>query len=278
MATEIKAPARPQLHATALNMQCGEAFRRRYIEREIIPPGVAIIVGIATDRAVSKNLEHKRDTSELLPVEEVADAARDLLNETWESGTVKLDQEEVEAGLKAVRGQAVDKTVRLSVLHATAKAPEIEPTHVQRKWSIELPGYPMDLVGTIDVQEGARAIRDTKTTAKSPPADAAERSLQLTAYALASKVIDGAAPDKVALDYLIDTKTPQAKTLEATRGPEDYRALLARVETVTLAIERGVFMPVTPDHWACSIKWCGYAPSCRFFVNKPKQFSSNGEV
>lgn len=278
VASALQTAKRPQLHTTALNMACGEAFRRRYIEGEIIPPGIAIVVGIATDRAVSKNLEHKRDTRELLPVEAVADSARDSLNNVWDSSAVKLEPEELEIGLKAAKGQAVDKAVRLSVLHATDKAPEIEPTHIQRKWSLELPGYPMDLVGTIDIQEGSHSIRDTKTTAKSPPAEAAEKSLQLTAYSLAVRVIDGAAPERVALDYLIDTKTPQAKTLEATRGAADYKALLARVETLTLAIERGVFLPVSPDHWQCSIKWCGYAPSCRFFVNRPKQFAMSGRL
>jgi hypothetical protein len=260
---------RPQLHATGLNMACGEAFRRRYIEGEIIPPGVAAIVGIATDRAVSRNLEHKRETHELLPVEEVADVARDSLSDAWDRGGVRLEPEEVETGIPAVKGQAADKTVRLSVLHATATAPSIEPTHIQRQWAIEIPGYPFDLVGTLDIQEGGAAVRDTKTTAKTPPADTAEKSLQLSAYSLAVKVLDGNPPEKVKLDYLVDNKTPKAVTLEATRTDEDYRALLARIETVSLAIERGVFVPVSPDHWACSERFCGYARTCRYFIRRP---------
>lgn len=262
--------ARPQLHATALNMQCGEAFRRRYIEGEIIPPGVAAIVGTATDRSVTKNLQQKIDRRELMPIEEVADTARDGLEVAWQGG-VTLDDDEVKAGIKTVKGAAIDKAVRLAVLHAEVKAPEIDPTHVQRSWSLEVPGYPFDLVGTLDIQEGAAAVRDTKTTAKTPAEDIADKSLQLTAYALAVKVLDGAPPEKVALDYLIDTKLPQTKTYESARGPADFAALLARVDTVSLAIERGVFVPVSPDHWACNAKWCGYWRSCKY-VTQPKQF------
>lgn len=266
------ADKRPQLHATALSMQCGEAFRRRYIEGEIIPPGVAAIVGRATDEAVTRNLEHKMRTRELLSIEEIAETARDGLNQEWEKG-VTFQPEEALVGPEKVKGEAVDKAVRLAVLHAKVRAPAIAPTHVQRKWTIELRGYPLDLVGKLDIQEGQETIRDTKTTSKAPATDAAEKSLQLTSYHLAAKVIDGHAPAKVALDFLIDTQSPRAMTLEATRDDDDYRPLLRRIETLTLAIEKGVFLPLNPDHWACSERFCGYARTCKYFVRRPKQFA-----
>lgn len=269
--TSVQKIEKPQLHTTAVNMQCGEAFRRRYLENEIIPPGVAALVGTATDRAVTRNLQSKLDTKTLLTLEEIADTARDGLNQAWESG-VKLDPEEMAAGIKKVKGDATDKAVRLSCLHAKSKAPEIEPTRLQRKWVLELNGYPMDLVGAIDIQE-ARTIRDTKTTGKTPSEDIAHKSLQLTAYALAVAKIDGTAPEKVMLDYLIDNKTPVAKTYQSERGPEDFQIFLNRVEALIIAIEKGVFLPVSPDHWMCNPKWCGYASSCKFYTGKPKQFA-----
>ncbi len=264
--------SKPQLHATSLNMKCLEAFRRRYVEGEIIPPGVAMLVGTATDKSVTRNLGHKIETRKLLTLEEVADTARDGLNQAWEQG-VKLEPEEVEAGIKRIKGEATDKAVRLSLLHAKAKAPTIEATAVQRKWSLELQGFPLDLVGTMDIQEGAAFIRDTKTSGKTPSEDVAARSVQLTAYSLAAWKLDGTAPAKVALDYLIDNKVPVAKTFEATKDENDYRALLARVEVMALALERGVFPPVEPEHWACSAKFCGYFNSCRYAM-RPKQFAA----
>lgn len=268
---KVEKAGKPQLHATAVNMQCGEAFRRRYVENEIIPPGVAAIVGTATDKSVNRNLESKMRDRRLLTQAEISDIARDGLNEAWERG-VKLEPEEAEAGIKVVKGQAVDKAIRLSCLHAKSKAPIIEPIHIQRKWTLELGGYPMDLVGQIDIQE-LGAIRDTKTTGKTPPDDIADKSIQLTAYALAVEKIDGAAPEKVMLDYLIDNKVPVAKTFESTRTAEDYRVFLNRVEALINAIQKGAFLPVSPDHWMCNTKWCGYANTCKFFTGKPKQFA-----
>lgn len=263
---------RPQLHASALNMKCAEAFRRRYMENEVIPPGVAMIVGTATDKSVTKNLAHKINTKELLSIEEVSDAARDGLNDAWQGG-VTLDFEEAAQGVKVVKGGATDKAVRLAVLHAKRKAPALNPTHVQRQWSVELKGFPVDLVGTMDIQEGAESIRDTKTSGKTPSDDVAQRSVQLKAYALAAKVIDGEAPKKVFLDYLIDTQSPSVKSIEHEPGDADFRALLRRVETLCMAMERGVFVPVEPDHWVCSVKWCGYYRTCKY-VRQPKQFAA----
>ncbi len=220
---------KPQLHASALEMKCLEAFRRRYIENEIIPPGVAALVGTATDAGITRNLGNKIKTGQLLPVDECIDTARDALNAAWETG-VRLDDDEAKRGIKIVKGGAIDKAVRLSTLHHKELAPIIQPSHVQRKWALSSPGYPCDIVGAIDIQESAESIRDTKTSENTPRADIAHRSVQLSAYALAVELIDGRPPARVFLDYLIDRKTPQAKPFESVRTEEHFKAVLARVE------------------------------------------------
>lgn len=262
---------RPQLHASALETKCFEAFRRRYIEGEIIPPGVALIVGTGTHRGVEVNLRSKIDTGQLLPLDAVADAARDGVNHAWDQG-VKLDDEEVQKGMKAVKGEAVDKAVRLAKLHAREKAPDLKPTHVERNWSLEIPGYPFDLVGRIDIQEGLVSIRDTKTSAKTPADDVATKSLQLKAYSLAVKQIDGNRPENAFLDYLIDTKIPKAQSFPSEQHDDDFQAVLNRVQTIALAMKTGVFIPVEPTHWCCCARFCGYWGSCRY-VSHPKQFA-----
>jgi hypothetical protein len=270
---------KPQLHVSGLNLlaRCGEAFRRRYVEGEIIPPGVAAVTGTAVDRAVTANLGAKIERGDLLPVEAVADTARDALVATWQQG-VKLTDDEAAEGVARVKGAAVDKAVRLAETHAIATAPALEPTHVQRTFVVELGGYPYDLAGTIDVQEGARAIRDTKTSAKTPPVTIAETSDQLTAYALAVKAIDGTAPARVALDYLIDLKGgPKAVTVESVRDPADFDGFLRRTETAIRVIEAGAFMPAERDHWMCNARFCGYHATCPF-ARRPVQISATGRV
>lgn len=261
------------MHVSALEMKCPEAFRRRYIEREIIPPGVAMVVGTGTHRAIERNLANKVGSGNLLPVDQIKDIARDGVNQAWESG-IRLDDNELQRGIKIVKGEAVDKAVRLSVLHHSELAPVIEPTHVERSWSLELDGYPVNLVGTIDIQEGSASVRDTKTTGKTPAADCADKSLQLKAYSLAVKVIDGVPPQKAYLDYLIDTARPKSQSFETEPTAADFQALLARIENLTVSMEKGVFQPVEPTHWCCCPKWCGFALTCRYYVAKPKQFAA----
>jgi len=265
---------KPQLHYSGLDTlsRCGEQFRRRYIEKDIIPPGVALVVGTATHRSIKKNLSHKLESKVCLPLEQVCDEARDALVSEWDGKGVSLQPEEAIQGVKQVKADAIDKAVRLSRLHATEKAPGLEFTHVERSWVVELKGYPVDLAGQLDIQNGTICVRDTKTAGKSPAASIADESDQLTAYALAVQVLEGKPPAQVALDYLIDNKTPVAKTFTSTRDDSDFRALLHRVENAVVAIEKGVFIPARATDWWCGPKWCGYHGSCKF-AKQPKSIS-----
>jgi hypothetical protein len=270
---------KPQLHASALGMKCLEAFRRRYIEGEVIPPGIALIVGTGTHRAVERNLKSKMERGVLLPDEEVAETARDAVVSAWDAG-VRLDPEEAAKGIKKARAEAVDRAVRLANLHHKQLAPAISPTAVERSWAVSLKGYPVDLVGQIDIQEAAR-IRDTKTSQKSPAPDAASKSLQLIAYSLAVRVLDGAYPQSATLDYLVDSSSgPRSVIVEACFDDRAVRSLLARVEALCRAMEAGIFPPIGPDHWACDPKWCGYAMTCKYYLAAPVSFApaAKGEI
>jgi len=266
---------KPQLHATSIATfsRCGEQFRRRYVEGERQPPGIAAHVGSGVDASVTANLTQKIHDGTLLSEEQVQDLARDGFRRALERDGAMLSDEERELGEEAVAGQAADKAVRLASLHHGELAPTIVPTSVQWPWSLELTDYAFELVGTADVREAGR-IRDTKTSAKSPTADAADKSLQLTAYAMAATVIDGETPE-VTLDYLVDLKTPKTAVLSSTRSEGDFAALLNRVEVIHDAMEAGVFPPADPDSWMCSPKFCGYYKSCRY-VRRPVQIAVKG--
>lgn len=278
MAGELQVPRiqkKPQLHVSGLETlsKCGIQFENIYVKGLREAPGISLLVGKSTHRVVEKDLRHKIEHKTLLSLEEVKDTARDALVNEWNSGEVKLDEEELALGLKAVKDQAVDKAVRLSSLHHTELAPRLNPTHIERQWCVELPNYPMDLAGTLDIQEGAIAVRDTKTSAKSPTKSIADESLQLTAYALAVMVIDRVEISEVKLDYLIDTKIPKQETFSSKRDVDHFNALLARVERAVNVIEKGAFFPARETDWWCGEKYCGFFRSCPY-VRRPKQFSA----
>lgn len=262
--------SRQQLHWSGIEMlsKCGEQFRRRYIEREVVPPGIALHVGTATHGSVRRNMRSKIDTGTLLDVDACEAAAADELNASWQQNGVTLLDEERSKGEKTARGEAVDKAVRLARLHRQKLAPLLQPTHVERAWTLDLTGTNYALAGQIDLQEAA-TIRDTKTAAKSPSSSAAETSDQLTMYALATTVLDGPGVRQVALDTLVDLKTgPKVVTLESVRTPDDYAPLLRRVQTAIVATERGVFVPARQSDWWCSERWCGYWRNCKY-VRRP---------
>jgi hypothetical protein len=264
---------KPRLSITQLNMisKCGEQYRRRYIVGEKRPPAVAMLVGRAVDNTVTQDLTSKKDGNGLLPLDQVMEVARDSLNAEWGRGEVALSDDEVRQGIKAVRGEAVDKSVRLSRLHRIEVAPRIEPTHLQREVVVELPNYSHDLLGYIDIQEGAERVRDTKTSAKTPSADVAHKDDQLTLYALMVKVIDGEIPRELCLDYLVDTKTPKAESFPTERTLEDFEPMLRRVENAISVLEKGAFVPARESDWWCSPRWCGYWNSCPYVKKARRQ-------
>lgn len=256
---------KPQLHQSALTTlsNCGVQYYRRYILGEKIPPAVAMVVGSATHKSIEMNLAAVIRGDAMLPVEQVKDVARDELEGLWKSG-ISLSDEELKEGMKAVKGAAIDTAIALSALHRTDLAPSLMPTAVERKFVLKLDGFPMDLAGQIDIQEGAARIRDTKTAAKSPSQTEADDSLQLTMYGLAAKVIDGIPPAEFALDALVKTKEPKLKTLKTTRTNSDFEMLLRRVERAVKVIESGAFQPAKPTDWICSRRFCGFWNSCEF--------------
>jgi hypothetical protein len=228
-----------------------------------------MVVGIAVDKSASANLTSKKDLKVLLPDEQVRELARDSLVAEWEQG-VRITEEDKDVGLSDSRGDAIDMSVDLASFHGRSVAPLIQPTHVQRLWTLDIEGMPLQLAGTIDIQEGLKSILDTKTSGKSPVKTLADTSLQLTTYALAVLAHDGALPETVGLDYCVRTpKKHECKyvPLRSKRTTEDMAPLLARIAQAERAIRSGIFTPAPADAWWCSSRWCPYHDGqCKYAV------------
>jgi CRISPR/Cas system-associated exonuclease Cas4 (RecB family) len=258
-----------QLHISGMNLlsRCGIAYQKRYQEGIRTPNSVAAAIGTAVDKSVTRNLGQKIADGNLLQAEEVQSIARDALVESWSE--VEATEEDKEEGLDSSRDEAIDKSVDLAGFHHSRLAPILQPTHVQREWTLDIAGIDHQVAGTIDILEGHKAIRDTKTSGKSPMKTLADTSLQLTTYALAINAHDGSIPEKVVLDYLI--RTPKRKEmkliqLESTRTKADFPALLERIAAADRIIKAGSFTPAPSDSWWCSGKFCAYFGQCKFAV------------
>lgn len=265
---------KPIISWSQLNMfnTCGACYEHRYVFGRKIPPGIVMIVGSGVDGGVNANMKNKRDLKKLLPKEQVVDIAVSAFKRKWEEEGVVLDAEEKALGLKRAKGDAEDRTAILTGLHCDTFAKEINPTHVQRKMKVILDGYPRDLLGFIDIQEGLESVRDTKAKAKSMNQADADADDQLTVYAMMTKVVDGAIPKKCCLDVLVSTKVPKRVPLETTRTEEDFKPVIHRVENMIIALEKGVFTPCPESFWKCTPKYCGYHAICKY-TKRPKTVS-----
>ena len=255
---------RPQLHASGMGLltNCGEAWRRRYIEGEVVPPSAALIIGSATHASIDINLSNKIENGELLDVGAVREIAADMVQTSFDGGDVMLEKGESKG--KAA-GVAKDMAVSLSELHHADVAPWIDPESVETSFLIHAEGYPFDLAGTYDVLEHGGVVRDTKTCKAKMSQAKADGSVQFDAYAFAYKLTRGELPKRMVFDNLVKTKVPKYVEVETVRDDGDTQCFLRRFEAACKVIEAGVFLPADPTQsWLCGPRYCGYWSTCVF--------------
>lgn len=243
--------------------KCPEAYRRRYIEGEKIPPGIAMLKGTGVDGGAHVNFLQKIETHSDLPTDEIVDAAVAKFDAELKGG-YQLDEHEQSVGATKVIGQARDDVADMAECHARLQAPDYQPLGVQEQFRIELPG-PRDVYGVIDLRDNKKRVTDFKTAKKSKSQNDADDSLQLTVYAAAHQAITGEPPSLVRLDTIVQTsKETKRQVLDSKRGPEDYNALANRLNALSGMIVAGNFPPTTPGAWWCDPKWCGYHATCPY--------------
>lgn len=243
---------------------CPERYRRRYVEGEVIAPGIALLRGSSVHKGAEINLKHKREHKVLLPLPAVLDAVRDEFEARWQGG-VKLTPEESAIGMSATKGAAIDESVRAAQFHHEEIAPILRPALVEAKAETVVAGLPRPLLGFIDVVEEDGGIGDLKVTGKTPSDEAAANSVQLKHYALAYKIAKGKPSPRQRLDFLVSLKRgPKYVPVTTQNGPDDFARLLARYAAQMGAIDAGRFPPATPGAWWCSEKWCGFYQTCPY--------------
>lgn len=265
-----EAPAeKPHLSPTQLDLycKCPEAYRRRYIEREVIPPGIAIIQGQCVHRAAEFNFRQKLATRVDLPILEIVEAAAASFDEQ-KAGEVALTQDEMARGASVVLGEAKDQAVKCAEVLARDIVPEYQPVLVEEKVRIELPNAPRDLLCILDMADERGIVSDYKVAAKRKSQADADSSVALTTYAAAHRIATGKLPSELRLEVLVKNKTPTRQVVSTTRGLGDFKALAARVNAVQSSIDAGSFPPATPGAWWCGPRWCGYWSTCPYVNNE----------
>ena len=263
MSPETEKKETPHISPSQLGMyaRCGEQYRRRYICGDIIPPNMVQIRGRSVHKARKANLRQKKETRKDLPADQVVETARDAVDADFH-GEVSLD---VGQTIGSAKGEALDSAVRLAQCDYDYFQKDIQPTMVEERITVVIPGLGRDILGILDTADQHGVVRDLKTAGKSPSAGAADKSDQLTTYALLYKTAAGKLPDGVQLDTVVNLKIkPKAVASSSTRTDADLDVIVGRYHVTIKAIEAGTFVPCPSDFWMCSPKWCGYYETCPY--------------
>lgn len=259
----VTVEVKPHLSYTQLNMllRCGEQYRRRYLEGERVPPGSAGALGKSFHLAQESNYRQKITSKRDLPVKAVTAAFSDAFD--VESKDVLWTPEEAEAGIAKVKGELKDEGVKLVEVYHTEVAPAVQPESCEEIIPVALDGFPYDLKCVVDLVDDQQIVHDSKTRARSPTAEEADKSMQLTAYALAYRVSRKEQEKGLQLDVAVRNKTPKIVTLPTKRTNEQIGRFLETMARAATAIQGGVFLPAPEGAWYCSSKFCGYYGTCK---------------
>lgn len=245
-------------------LRCGEQFRRRYIEGEKIPPGVAAGRGTGVHSANEVNLRQKVFTGVDLKLSDLKDAARDGFVRSFRNG-IFLAKEDIPLKDR-ILNDGLNDCLTLTGLYHEEVAPMIVPVEVERQFRIDV-GLDLPLAGKIDIERHQK-IDDIKTTKRKWADGQIKQEIQPIFYSFVHEKETGVRPQ---FNYHILKITQGGDTgrqLQSIKAKEsDYRALFAKINMMVHMIKSGVFMPANPSSWWCSEKWCGYHSTCVYVGN-----------
>ena len=180
---------------------CPERVRRRWIENEIIPPGIAARIGTGVHKGAETNHKAKIQTGKDEPESVVKDAARDGYIKAIEDGVFFPPDEASSAKNQIAEG--VDTTVNLAGVYRQSLAPKISPAIIEKTVLMSVKGFDYPFAGTVDVYTKDKWLPDLKTAARKWPENRAEASAQATLYNELIKHQTGEYPSKLSFEIFV---------------------------------------------------------------------------
>ncbi|MFH1953134.1 MAG: PD-(D/E)XK nuclease family protein [Pseudomonadota bacterium] len=264
------------IHQSSLNMalRCGEQFRRRYIEGERIPPGVAAGRGTGIHKANEINLKQKIASKKDMPLSDLQDAARDGYVNAFKNG-VYIPKDKLPEKKKLLN-IGLNDTIRCTNIYRVLVAESIRPISIEEPFNLDV-GLALPLAGTMDYQEKPE-VGDLKSTATKWPADRIDKEIQPVLYSYVHEKTQGVRP---VFKYHVliarrnkdgDPTSEEYQPLEKKPTDNDYKALFAKLQIFINMLKAGIFVPANPTSWWCGQSWCGYWYTCPYVGNSlPKK-------
>lgn len=175
----------------SMYLRCGEQYRRRYLEKEIIPPGIALIRGISVHKGVELNNRYKLEKGKDIIKKDLIAIADSEFTKTLKAEGIYIIREE-KSRRKQIIGEGRDDTVKLTGLYSDEVAPLIMPKKIELEF--EFPCENHIIRGRIDNIDEHDSLRDTKTANRKKTQREVDASDQFTLYALAHEYLFGTPP------------------------------------------------------------------------------------
>jgi hypothetical protein len=241
------------LSATRVNMfmRCSMQYYFRYCEERIAPPSGAMSLGCSFHAAVEHNYRQKLDSRVDLKGAEILDAFSADFEERKHE-TAWLEDEEP--------GAFKDQGVGLLSEYHGVISPTVQPSSVEREFSIPFENKPWTFEGRVDLLDDKDTLIETKTIGRTPGKPEPAHLLQTTAYVTGFR----SAGDKESgarIDYAVKNKKPKVVSHFFDVQDTQIEFFLAQVARVAHMIENEMFLP-NRNQRLCSHRFCGYATRC----------------
>lgn len=243
-----------------LYCNCQEAFRRRYIEGEIIPPAIAMAVGTGVHKAAEINHKQKVDSGVDMRLDELQDAAADGFKNAVEESGVYFTGTQKE--LYTELGKGSDLSVKMAGVYGKQIAPQIRPIDAELKLQAQHADLPVPFLGIVDVVDERGIALDLKTARTKWRAGKEKESLQPAIYRWLLKRNVNRDFDFAFHVMAYNGDTQYVKT---ENSDSDIHYIVNIAKAMLNSVKSGVFMAALPGHWICASggQYCGYWHTCK---------------
>lgn len=240
-----------------LYCHCQEAFRRRYIEGEKIPPAIAMAVGTGVHKAAEINHKQKIDSGLDMRLDDIMDAAADGFRSAVEDSGVYFTGTRQE--LNKELGKGSDLSVKMAAIYGKNVAPQIMPVAAELKLLACHDDLPVPFLGIVDVLNHGNIVSDLKTANKKWRAGKEKESLQPAIYKYLLKQNYG---QDYGFDFHVMAYDGNVQHIEMRDRENNIGYVVNLAKALLNSCDSGVFMPAVPSHWMCCERFCGYYGTC----------------
>ena len=255
--------------------RCPYMYHLRYTERIRVPNTAAQLLGRAVHAVIETYYKQKRRGGEVLDTE----AAFDVLDDALDATLHELD----EAGREEIE-ELRELGYDLVEYYVEEVAPHIRPHLIEKRFSFNVPGVDVPIVGYVDLVDQEGTVIDHKTSASPFPADYLAQDVQLLTYSLGYNALRSGARQRpgqlplihmlppVRLDILIKGDEITYQRLDFRYAQEHVDRYVERVNAVAAGIRAADFRPFwqirEPDPAVC--QYCDFNSVCTYRLPAPE--------